>query len=316
MSVINVVELINKRHASQGKKLERKYSRTFLVTCDSPSDSQLTALYHVSIPQLYHPYIVIVNGQVVEHDSYAICQDRRAERVNDSGCYEVTCEYSTEPIFERATQNSEGKPQQHETDLRPDQRPFTVGTSTKTIQEIIYEDYTPSDDTPAGPLPIKNSANMPFADPFMRDRPLSGIHLECDRTIWFFSKKTFFEGSVNKKDYVIQGQTFPARTLLLESYNGKSTKDGKYGYFWHLDASFCYKAEGWTRKIRDQGYCELVMADGVWLKKKILDDTGQPLLADLDGTGKRLPENGALRAVYIRREPFPIVDWGTGGGLF
>src|SRR5947209_4065666 len=148
MSVINVIEQFNKRSASQGKKLERKYSRSFLVTCDSPSDSQLTALYNVAIPGLYDPYIVIVNGQVIEYDAYAICQDRHAERLNDSPCYEVTCEYSTEPINERGktSQNSEGKPTQQETDLPPDQRPFSVGTSTKTIQEVLYEDFTPSDD--------------------------------------------------------------------------------------------------------------------------------------------------------------------------
>lgn len=199
--------------------------------------------------------------------------------------------YSSAP-FESSSQPDEEEPQAPSDDNNqlkpPELRPAVWSFSRKEVMRVLEKDAIAETD-------VVNSAGFPYDPPIevpssnmliRVDFWLPNINIAAFRLLW---------DRINSAEW----RNFPAKTLRVNDANAKAQFDKADGggllAYWNLSVELEHSEKPWNpRKILDQGSIERISQAGVLRFKQICDDAGNPMVAPLDGSGRRLAPGEAL----------------------
>jgi hypothetical protein len=251
-------------------------SRKWAILCDDLNTSPLTIFTAVGV------------NKYDQHPNYAEAIARTPKLVQsetDGVVWFMEVAYSSAPFD--ASQQPDEEDQQAPSDdnnkLKPPElRPPVWSFSRKELMRPLERDAITD-------VPVVNSAGFPYDPPI--EVPSSNMLIRVDfwvvnidisaiRTRWDQVNSAAWKG-------------FPARTLRVNDHNAKSQFDKADGggllAYWTVSAEFEHSKKPWNpKKILDQGSVERISEGGSLRYRQITDDTGNPIVAPLDGSGHRL----------------------------
>lgn len=264
----------------------REHTREFVIESDAditPYAARLASHGGTTLPLV---------GDVHPSDAGSYCVDVEIKRMSEGSAapfiYEAACQYSSETrLITVATS--------------PLLRPWKYSGTTGSDTEDFLEDKT----TPT-PLQVVNSAWEPFDT--LPQRLAKGMSVTVTRNQGTSPAALLdvYDKTSNSGSVTIDGYSYPAKSLLMESINWeKVTEDGTDYY----TVTFSMKVRNgdWHMRVADRGYSQL---DGSSQRLPIIDGTGAVVTKPwpLDGTGLKLPNADDDPAV-LDFLPYSEISW-------
>lgn len=184
------------------------------------------------------------------------------------------------------------------------------GSSDGNIENEIPE-YTVSSeflteymDIDLDEVPIKNSSGEFLAPGLERIVNIAVYTISRNRLEFPDGESIAYRNSVNDGAFAITATAayfgFPARTALLTRYDGVRRFRADIGYYWRVTWEIKYRADGWRKRLLDQGFLakddtDPEAGDGTQAPNKVIvGKNGLPLNGPvlLDGAGNPLAEGG------------------------
>lgn len=166
-----------------------------------------------------------------EVDAYALLVKKSAKSVQSQGGieWEVTCEYTSEPLSQNANTGTATSPADSDKRLDPDVRPWTIETGTLKTTKILRDKLG---DSCGQNLPITNSAGQCFDPPIEIPKSATTITFTGFKALNADSlnNKLFYEDTINSANANVLGVNFPARTARVNEYQLKTQFEK--GFFW------------------------------------------------------------------------------------
>lgn len=258
MAVVSVRELIRGREGEQDNKRQRRYTRTFRVTCSTPKDGPSVVMAAASVPSVYGAYS---SGN--DSDSGAL-----AERISVKE--DGFCQWIAEVTYSTFTPD----PAQNEDD--PTNRAPVMRWSSALYQVPVVEAL---DGTP-----IVNSAGDPFDPPIERDDKRMVLSYERYETTYSPALSVDYACAVNEDPFL----GFAAGLARCNSIEAERHYE-KGEWLWKVRYEFEFRREGWRARPLDQGFRYL---DAAFKPQLIRDDKSSPVSSPalLTGDGLRLSE--------------------------
>lgn len=266
MAILSVTEL-PERSGSLNQKNERTYRRVFQVESDLTTE----AAYDVRAA------VASVTGTIgasYGSDPLAFLIDFAEQQTSEDGLtWEVTVSY--------------GKLEIEEPD--PTERDIDVSWNFTQFQRSLERDVNGK--------PIRNSANDPFGEALVRDDSRPVLTISRNESSFSPALAWFYRDATN-------ADTFwgaPRGTCKVSNISATLQRDQEFGEFWRVTYEFHFNQAGWSDRVLDQGYNELVGGE----PKKIKDSEGLPITepALLDGVGGKLAADDS--PVFRRFEKYP-----------
>jgi len=283
MAIIDCIEEWKGRNA-EGDVQHGYGTRIFIVTFDVGDSPELRPFmardaYWFGFPIMpqignihpYHPRIWAQRKSVVPFEGPL--------------SYEVTVYYSSEPY--RSYENS---PAEFDDPLNaPSKISWSFITSNEPVDRDIHGN------------PILNSAQESFNTPITKE-----FHDQVLRVIK--AQETF--NAVRAYDYMgsLNSNTFygcPPGTMKCTTFDGEEARSVNLIY-WIITYEFQYRADGWKRKVLDEGYrVKTGTIDGMNTYQTILDKEGNPLSQPtlLDGYGNKM--QASALGVWLEFDIYP-----------
>ncbi len=257
-------------------------SRKWRILTDGMNDSPLDIFTAVGV------------NKYDQHPNYAqaIARTPKLQQLeNDGVVWELEVTYSSAP-FDASSQPDEEE-QQEPSDSNnqlqaPELRPAVWSFSRKEYMRPLEKDaITDVDVVNSAGFPYDPPIEVPSSNMLIRvDFWLPNIDISAFRLLW---------DRVNSDVW----KNFPVRTLRINDANAKSQFDKADGggllAYWNCSVELEHSEKPWNpKKILDQGSIERISQEGVVRYKQITDDAGNPIVAPLNGSGRRLNPGESL----------------------
>ena len=308
MAVISVREKFDRRRSSI-KDGKLSHVRVFLVIVDDPTDGPGVALFGNdgtnSVPR--------ENVDTWPGNSLLRCVSVEAEPVSSSALqFEVTAEYETISLEEQAE--------------NPLDRPAKVAYTFQESTEAYFYDHSPAPDDwnvlkdgEWKGKPVVNSAGDGFEDSFEREAHQLVITVVRNEVSYNPVIADAYSNTVNDADIVIDGITYPARTLKLSpicgTKNTEKLSSGPTVTFYEVTYQFKARADTWRDKPLDVGFNEYI-ADADPQKpgklRLIVGSDSVPVKRPwpLDGKGRKKPKATDVPKV-LEFQPYKELSWAS-----
>ncbi len=294
MAILKVSEIPDREVTTDDKGVITT-SRKWKILTESISTSPLDIFLAFGVQQYdSHPF----------YPSAIARTPRLSQTQADGVVWTMEVMYSSAP-FESSQQPDAVTPQQPSKENNkkkpPELRPPIWSFSRKEVNKFVEFDEITA-------VPVTNSAGLPY-DPAV-EIPSSNMLIRVD-----FIFPTLNIGSfrlrwdkVNNADW----KGFPARTLRVNDYSAKNQYDkleaGNMQGYWTASIELEHSKKPWNpKKVLDQGNVERLTEQGVLKWRQITDDSGQPMNAPLDGSGRRLKPGNPL--VYREVNAYEEADY-------
>jgi hypothetical protein len=281
MAILKVAERPSRDFAEDEKGIVSGTRRWSILT-DGLNDSPLDI------------YAAVGVEKYDEHPVYpqAIARTPKLQqREIDGVVWDMQVFYSSAP-FDASSQPDEAEqqePSDENNQLKPPElRPAVWSFSRKEFMRVLERDAITD-------VPVVNSAGFPYDPPIevpssnmliRVDFWLPNINIAAFRLLW---------DRVNSAAW----KNFPARTLRINDANAKSQFDKAEGggllAYWNCSVEIEHSEKPWNpKKILDWGSMERISQGGAERFMQIRDDAGNPIVAPLNGSGRRLNPGEAL----------------------
>lgn len=286
MAVAECREIVG-REAAEDKVKNKRYTRTFRVLCDLPTDGAGIVLAYPGLPQRGDVWQSLdADGIVTDVDLDAFCVDRRARSDNADwpGEWLVSCEYvgRGDPTLE----------------------PPRISVAGARYQVAVQKD--------AVDTPIVNSAGDPFEGGLTRDKTRPTITIV----------QNVLSFSVTDLELVDTLNSLPELSSVL--FPGLAAGTGKIAdvsaeavwledlsaiHFWTRTVRIEVNSEGWLpTRVLDAGFNKLGTVLGVPARIPIVLPGGRPSSpVPLDGAGGVLTTGADPE--YREFLMYPMADW-------
>jgi hypothetical protein len=178
--------------------------------------------------------------------------------------------------------------------------PVQVEWTTEKTTKALLEDRDGN--------PIVNAAGEYFEEPVERPAAREVLKLVRNQATFSTSFQRTWMHTINDADFAMLGETFPAKTILIDNIVGKPVRDPDVGWYWIVTFDIIINMETWTRKIANTG---MRTRDATSNKlRNIHDEFGQPISTPVmlkeDGTAVK-PDADA--EVFLDFEIYPEMDF-------
>jgi hypothetical protein len=283
------VELVNEitgRDGSQDVDTNKKYRRTFIVRTSTPQDGASVVLTAPGLPLFNDPYQYLDDSDPLDPvpvtDTAVVAVDIQVtqDNANDPQDWRVIVQYAGVED--------------------PTSQPPDVDYSPVRYQKSLVVDL--NDD------PVVNSATDPFEGGITVDR--TRFTLTITKAVDTFDPVAAlaYQETLNQFSFLVAAHPpgFDPGTCKLTLSAKRIRRKGTFSFYWMRTAVIDIDREGWTVKVRDAGYNELVGG----AKRIILISGGiqasSPQLLKPDGT--KLPTGDPIPNP-LEFEGYETKDW-------
>lgn len=329
ITVTSVTEDMDARKGGRDDSGNRTYTRSWTVQLDV---SQATAAELDAIEWEVETALPVVLYQ--RHPAWpgAIARTLEVIRLGEHGLWRATVGYNSAPFPARGDggasdpagpmENSSETPSTNNDNsqkatLRPPEISFTRKEYTKVL----------SSEVGTGTF-ILNTAGDPYDPPLEVERSRMVVNLKFWREPSWFSLSYFgFWDTINSANYVLFGQTFPAKTLRVTNIDIKTIWDqGEVNIatppappnnvqtlklIYEVNVQLEWNPDSWVKKVLNAGKRQKKTINGVVKAVAIADDHGQPISdpVPLDANGVPVAPGGTL--IYQTWEAYQQMSFAT-----
>lgn len=225
--------------------------------------------------------------------------------------------YENEPLMRVVRFSfSSSQTQDEEDERNPLDRRIKIDWSSVTYQRFVKTDRNGD--------PILNSANDPFIDLPGVDDTRWAINIEQNVStvpVWVLT----YANKLNSSSVTIDGVTFPAETLKVQSLTISDVQFENKTSFRTIRLQIQYRENGWPLEVTDAGLHEIIaVTGGFWhrpIKIPFLDENGSVLDYDnprlravtrpwpLDSAGAAIQQPGNTNIGILEKDIYETADF-------
>jgi len=268
MSVISVKPMPDNQGGSQSDE-GGHYELGFIVRTSSADDGQIAVTLAIGDPNLNAAPVVL--GQTYswrnESDPSSICREIAPKRRGDK-VWEAICSFRP---LDDADRQSGNKPDEPDPFLEPPE----ISWGRDDVEEAVWKAYRRQDEGDGTwtkkPVGIVNSAGGMYAQPILRKRRKSILHIARNESVFPQGWVLLFEDALNSHAFL----GWPPYTVLCRSITGTwqcknvsreiaDAHDPPSGfprqrgaswwiYYWRVAYDFSFDRRGWLDELLDTG---------------------------------------------------------------
>lgn len=308
-SVLSVRQLAG-REAQFTSKFGRRYSLEWEVHTDDPAIDPLLVQAATGIPRRGEA----ATGWGIA-DPYALALEAKAKQdAVNKRVWRVTCTFSNEwdvgsgGVGGKGANSADGG-----VSTNPNLPENPLDEPAVYEYESVDERVPLLEDKDSN-APVLNTAGDPFDSPVMEERAITQITYRKNMPLFNAMAWRSLVKTVNEDPIKIlpDDETFQSGTVWLKSYKA-SIKQYRNGVeFFTITATFWYRADGWSTRVFNLGYRQMVGTN----KVQITDYNGNPVNSPrmLDALGRVLIDGEYVLEIHDKKtEDWTLISDFLGG---